>query len=51
VAKHDEVMILESVGSVDKNFHEPSENLTTNSLNVESVLLQCGNDLVENDDL
>jgi hypothetical protein len=46
VAKHDEVMIL-----VDKDFHGPSENLTTNSLNVENILLQCGNDLVENDDL
>lgn len=44
-------MILESVGGVDEDFHQPSENLIANSLNVESVHLQCDNDLVENDEL
>jgi hypothetical protein len=39
MAKQDEVMILESVSGVDEDFHGPSENLTANSSNVESVHL------------
>jgi len=43
-------MILDSVGVVDEYLCGWSENLTTNSSNVESVHLQCDNDLVENDE-
>jgi hypothetical protein len=39
-------MILESVGGVDEDFYGLSENLTTNSLDVENIHLQCDNDFV-----
>lgn len=44
-------MILESVGGDDEDFRGLNENLTSNSSNVESMHLQCDNDLVKNDEL
>jgi hypothetical protein len=45
-------MVLESVGGVDEDSPKLSRNPTTNFSNGESIhLLQCDNDLVENDDL
>jgi hypothetical protein len=51
MAKHDKVMILESVGGVDEYFHGLSEILTPDSLDVENIHLQCDNDLIENDEM
>jgi hypothetical protein len=43
-------MILESVSGVDEDFHGLNEKLTSNSLNVETMHLQCDNYLVRNDE-
>ncbi len=52
MVKEDEIMVLESVGGVDENSPKLNMNSTTRFSNVESVhLVQCDNDLVENDEL
>ncbi len=51
MVEEDEVVVLESVISVDEDICELNENLTINLLDVENVHLQCDNDLVENDKL
>jgi hypothetical protein len=39
MVEHDEIVILGSVGGVDEDFCGLSENLTTNSSNVENIHL------------
>jgi hypothetical protein len=51
MAEEDEVVVLKSVGGVDEDSHKLSGNPTTNLLTIESIHLQCDNDLVDNDDL
>ncbi len=51
MAKEDEVMVIESVGGVDENSHKLNQNPITSLLDVESVHLQCDNNLVKNDEL
>lgn len=51
MAKEDIVLVLENIGGVDEDIHMLSENPTTNLSNVESIHLQCDNDLVENHEL
>jgi len=51
MAKEDIILVLENIGGVDEDIHMLNENPTTNLSNVESVHLQCDNDLVENDEL
>jgi hypothetical protein len=51
MAKQNGIMILENVGGVDEDLCGQSENLTTNSSNVESIHLQRDNDHVDNDEL
>jgi hypothetical protein len=51
MAKEDEVVVLTSVGGVDEDSHKLCENPTTNLSNVESIHLQCDNDLVNTNDL
>jgi hypothetical protein len=52
MAKQDEIMVLENVGGVDENSPKLSRNPTTNFSNVENIhLLQCDNDLTDNDEL
>jgi hypothetical protein len=51
MAKGNEVMVLESVGGVGENNHKLNWNPITNLLNVESVYLQCDNNLVKNNEL
>ncbi len=51
MAEEDEVVVLKSVGGVDEDSHKLNENPTTNLLTIESIHLQCDNDLVDNDDL
>jgi hypothetical protein len=51
MAKEDIVLVLENIGGVDEDIHMLSENPTTNLSHVESIHLQCDNNLVENDEL
>jgi hypothetical protein len=51
MVEEDEVMVLKNIGGVDEDSHKLNENPTTNLSNVESIHLQCENDLVDNDDL
>ncbi len=51
MAKEDEVMVIESVGGVDENSYKLNQNRITSLLDVESVHLQCDNNLVNNDEL
>jgi hypothetical protein len=49
--KEDKVMAFKNVGGVNEDSQKLNGNPTTNLLNVESIHLQCNNDLVENDEV
>jgi hypothetical protein len=51
MVEEDEIVVLKSLGGVDEDSHKLSENQTTKLLIVESIHLQCDNDLIDNDDL